>query len=87
MTNIYENKSPINLKLNPFDDYEQKNSKYWDFQAIKQKQIPQRGDFVDECQRLYDMDSDPSKLGKCRAFNYSGNQESKFREPRLILGP
>ena len=33
------------------------------------------------------MDTDPFTLGKCRAFNYTGNEESKFREPRLILGP
>jgi hypothetical protein len=60
-------------------------NKYWDFKPITP--MPKKGDFIYQCQKMYEMDSDPSKLGKCRAFNYTGNDTSKFREPRLVLGP
>ncbi len=26
-------------------------------------------------------------MGKCKVLNYTGNQYSHFREPRIVLGP
>ena len=60
-------------------------NKYWDFKPITP--MTKKGDFIYQCQKMYEMDSDPLKLGKCKAFFYTGNDTSKFREPRLVLGP